>query len=185
MQILGLGLTSCRVWPVAQWTLLWNQGNSLTKYEATDHAAVRQRRERTVSRDSFSLRCGSGWCYGGLKLERESWRSRSCWQLLTAPEARKDLVPMELLILGYAPFPFDSNPVGRGLQRPECLITALIRRKIRRCKPSALSKPLLPPPLLPSPAAQQAVAIHCLSNLIQHAAPNILLSSISRIQTLL
>ena len=75
---------------------------------------------------------------------------------------------MKLRMLGYAQFLlqlkadavvllFDSIPAERGLQHPQCLITAPIRRKIRRCKPSALSKPLLAPRFPPSLAVQQAV----------------------------
>ena len=55
---------------------------------------------------------------------------------------------------------FDNFPAERELQRPQCLITAPIRRKIRRCKPTALSKPLLPPHFPPSLAVQQAVLLH-------------------------
>lgn len=56
---------------------------------------------------------------------------------------------MKLGMLGYAPFPFhprkwmlffgliDSILTGRRLQRPQCLITAPIRRSIRICEPSA------------------------------------------------
>ena len=56
---------------------------------------------------------------------------------------------MKLGVLGYAPFPFHprkwmlffglliASLRGARLQRPQCLITAPIKRSIRRCEPSA------------------------------------------------